>query len=228
MSDLDARLASIERDLAAGTYVPGPWKAFVAEAARRPDAERAALAERVSGVSAALHRRRHRRVWPLGVGVGLELALALLGTGVVLWGAGRDTALGAAVGALLLATAAQPLVKVACGRALGVRYSYAYLLNGEPRFKMRFGDYLALPAARRAAVHLAGMVGSPLGWWVGAALAAPALPGTARVIAVAGALHLGVQVPILVWAARGRALGSLTHLTSAGNAGREWRRRREG
>ena len=60
----------------------------------------------------------------------------------------------------------QPLVKIAVGYLLGVEYEYAYFYNAEPRFKMRFGDYLAAPRWARIVLHLSGTIGSPLGAWI--------------------------------------------------------------
>src|SRR6202011_6332563 len=60
----------------------------------------------------------------------------------------------------------QPLVKIAVGYLLGVEYEYAYLYGVEPRFKMRFGDYIAAPRWARIVLHLSGTIGSPLGAWL--------------------------------------------------------------
>jgi hypothetical protein len=77
----------------------------------------------------------------------------------------------------LLVTSLEPLIKLSAGTALGVEYDYAYLYGGvEPRFKMNFGSYLALPPLRRALVQLAGAAGSMLGALIAAELFSPALP----------------------------------------------------
>ena len=60
----------------------------------------------------------------------------------------------------------QPLVKIAVGYMLGVEYEYAYLYNLEPRFKMRFGEYIAALRWARILLHLSGTIGSPLGVWL--------------------------------------------------------------
>ena len=65
---------------------------------------------------------------------------------------------------ILWVSSFQPLIKVAGGTALGIRYEYAYLFGHiEPRFKTDFGSYLALSAWKRMIFHLFGMLGSPLG-----------------------------------------------------------------
>jgi hypothetical protein len=70
----------------------------------------------------------------------------------------------AIVAMVLWASSFQPLIKVASGTALGIRYEYAYLFGSiEPRFKTDFGSYLALSAWKRMMFHLSGTLGSPLG-----------------------------------------------------------------
>jgi hypothetical protein len=69
----------------------------------------------------------------------------------------------------------QPLLKVLTGTVLGIRYAYAYLLGPEPRFKMRFGSYIAAPRAARVLFHLSGTIGSPLGAWLPTRFLGPSL-----------------------------------------------------
>ena len=66
----------------------------------------------------------------------------------------------------ILAMTFQPLVKIGLGYLLGVGYEYVYFNGAEPRFKMRFGDYLAAPRWARILLHLSGTLGSPLGVWL--------------------------------------------------------------
>jgi hypothetical protein len=70
----------------------------------------------------------------------------------------------AIVAMILWVSSFQPLVKIASGTALGIKYEYAYLFGGiEPRFKSDFGSYLALSPWKRMIFHLSGTLGSPLG-----------------------------------------------------------------
>jgi hypothetical protein len=79
------------------------------------------------------------------------------------------------VSAVLWTTAFQPLIKVAVGYLLGVRYEYAYLYGIEPRFKMRFGQYLAQARYVRLLLHLSGTIGSPIGAWLPTVFVDPSL-----------------------------------------------------
>ncbi len=65
--------------------------------------------------------------------------------------------------AAIWVTTFEPMLKLLIGMALGVRYEYAYLRNGEPRFKMRYGTCLAAPRALRIALHVSGTIGLPRG-----------------------------------------------------------------
>jgi hypothetical protein len=171
--DLRARLAAIEQALDAGRYRVGAWATFLELARYCPRAERLAVEDDVTRVSARLHRRGSRRVISLSLALGLELAAVLAGGALLVWGrnTGSDAAM---IGALLLwVTSFQPLLKVGVGTALGVRYEYAYLLGVEARFKMRYGSYLATPRWARILLHLSGCVGSPLGGWLVARFSEP-------------------------------------------------------
>jgi len=180
--DLSGRLDRIEQDLAAGTYRPGPWKAVVEALKARPRAERRALADRVDRVSDLLHRRRQKGVLPLWAGLGVELAGAAAGGGLLAAGLAWQSELLALSAMGVWATAFEPLVKTAAGGAMGIRYSYAFLFHGvEPRFKMRYGTYLAAPRASRVALHLAGCVGSPLAAWLVKRAVGRSMPRAAKV-----------------------------------------------
>jgi hypothetical protein len=77
------------------------------------------------------------------------------------------------------------------GYLLGVEYEYAYFFGVEPRFKMRFGDYIAAPRWARIVLHLSGTVGSPFGAW----LAMICMPSDLRIaINVSFAIFLLVVV----------------------------------
>ncbi len=129
------------------------------------------------------------------------------------------------VSAVILATTLQPVIKTSIGQALGIRYSYAYLRGVEPRFKMRYGTYLAASRWRRVLFHLSGTVGSPLALWLVSSLAAQNL----KVVSICNALFwiiVGMQViPFVAGLSGLRRLGpiGLVRVTSGGGAGVELR-----
>jgi hypothetical protein len=224
-------LETIELALDAGSYEPGPWLPLVREIARRPPQERARLAADVDRVSDKLHARRSPRRFQFERAFALEHLAGLLGLLGMEVGAQLGSALVVVLGTLVLVTALQPIVKVGTGLALGLRYSYAYLLYGEPRFKLRYGRYLAAAPWRRIAYHAAGMLGCPSAWWIAAALSAQATPRTSQVLALMGVAHLAYQLLVLLLALSGRRrmwpYGAL-RLTSPGALGQEIRQTREG
>lgn len=226
MSDLDDQLASIEAALDGGSYRPGAWQRFVDALSAAPALERARLEAGVTRVSDKLHRRRTARVVSLERGLAFEVLGACAGLALLAWGAATGATLALVAAAAVLATALQPLLKVSTGLALGVRYAYAYLRRGEPRFKLQFGSYLAAPAWRRALLHGSGTLGSPLAWLLVSVVAAPSSPTLARVLLWLFAGHLLFQAGISLLAAAGLRrlpLLGLLRLTSAGAAGWELR-----
>ena len=177
LSMLRERLLTIERDLDANSYRPGPWESFISAMLRRSAAERAALAQDVSRVSRKLHLRRRRRTMPIAAAIILELLAAVAGGALLAWAARDESSVAAIAGASLWIVSFQPLMKFFFGRAVGIGYDYAYLLGPEPRLKMKYGSYVAAAPLTRIALHLAGTVGSPLGAW----LAATILPASLHV-----------------------------------------------
>lgn len=226
MNDLTERLDEIERQLDEGTYRQGPWASLVEAARLRDQAERRRLIEDVSRVSDKLHGRKHPDRLPLGIGLSLELLGALIGLGLVELGLRRMSSGAVLVAGLVLAVTWQPLLKVVAGYLLGVRYSYVYLLGVEPRVKMRYGTYLAASRRRRVALHLSGMLGSPLAlWWV-AVRATRDLPHTATVCWTLGWILVAVEVATFVIVISGaRRSGPLrfAHFSSGGSAAAELR-----
>ncbi len=112
-------------------------------------------------------------------------------------------------------------MKIGVGYLLGVGYEYAYFNRGEPRFKMRFGDYLAAPRWARIVLHLSGTIGSPLGAW----LVMICLPSDLRIaIDVCWAIFwivVAVNVFGFVVAIAGvRKLGPMKASASSGGAAR--------
>src|SRR5215469_14254281 len=172
---LSDRITAIERQLDSGSYRAGPWARVVNELRALPIAERRSLAETVSRVSRKLHERSGRGAIPVRAGYLAEVALAIAGAVVLALGAREQSNLLVIVSALIWTIAFQPLVKVAVGYLLGVRYEYAYLYGIEPRFKMCFGEYLAQPRYARLLLHLSGTVGSPIGAWLPTLFVDPSL-----------------------------------------------------
>lgn len=160
------RMRAIENDLDTGAYRPGPWSRLLAEMRNLPIADRGALAEDVSRISRKLHLRHGQRMVSATIGYALELLLTLAGLVLLAIAVRSESSALAIVVALVWTMTLQPLIKVGVGYTLGIRYEYAYLYGVEPRFKMRFGDYVARPRWARIVVHVSGMIGSPLGAWL--------------------------------------------------------------
>ncbi|HUY28988.1 MAG TPA: hypothetical protein VMV27_16380 [Candidatus Binataceae bacterium] len=183
--ELRIGLAQIEHNLNEGRYRPGPWERYIRELKRQPGAARAALARDVSRVSRKLHQRTPRKTISVRAAVAIELGATALGAIVLVLSRGESSAALGLAGALVWIMSLQPIVKISAAAVLGVGYEYAYLLRGEPRFKMRFGDYVAAPRWARVILHLCGTIGSPLGAWAAARMIRAALPGTAELIMAA-------------------------------------------
>lgn len=218
-------LSEIEDALDAGTYRPGQWTRFLEEARACPDAERASVAARVSEVSARLHDEKRPVLLPLESALALEAAGVLVGAAC----AGASRVVGSSVLALgaasLWASTLQPLLKVGVGTVFGVEYAHAYLWKGEPRFKMRYGSYLARPRWQRIGLHLAGCLGAPLGAALAGAAVRPSNPRAARLCEGAAWLLAASNVLFLAGGLLGqkRLLGIATASSSGGAAGVELR-----
>jgi len=153
----------IERDIDAGCYRPGPWDAVIRVNRSQPDDARIALAVDISRISRKLHLRLARRTAPLAPAITIELAATVLGGMLLAIAVKKDFNAVAIATMLIWVSTLQPLVKVAVGAMLGVGYEYGYLYGIEPRFKMKFGSYVAAPRWKRIMLHASGMFGSPLG-----------------------------------------------------------------
>jgi hypothetical protein len=160
------RIAAIERPIDEGRYRPGPWERLLKDARMLPRAERAALAEDISRVSSKLHRRTARRTISFITGLMIEGGLSIVGAVLIILASRNHSNLLAIIAASIWVMTFQPLVKIAVGYLLGVEYEYAYLYGVEPRFKMRYGDYIAAPRWARILLHLSGTIGSPIGAWL--------------------------------------------------------------
>lgn len=177
-------------------------------------------------MSDKLHRRSYSRILRIWVGLLVGIALTAFGAALLLWGLDRASPAGLLAAAVILMTTLQPLVKVAAGVCLGVRYSYVWFWGFEPRFKMRYGTYLAAPRWRRVMVHLAGTLGSPLALLCVALLAAPVQPSVASLCwALFGILLVPQVVPFLLVLLGVGSLGRLrlASRTSGGAAADELR-----
>jgi hypothetical protein len=163
---LRARLSVVEQALDDGQYRPGPWDTILRAARALPRADRALLADDLSRVSRKLHQRHQWRKLPVAAALGTEAAFAVIGGVLLIFGIRHNSNLLVLATAALWSVAFQPLIKVTTGVLLGVSYDYAYLYYLEPRFKMTYGKYLAAPRWARITLHLAGMIGSPLGVWL--------------------------------------------------------------
>ncbi|HVA81530.1 MAG TPA: hypothetical protein VNF29_11450 [Candidatus Binataceae bacterium] len=221
-------LAQIEHNLNEGRYRPGPWERYIRELKRHPAAARAALARDVSRVSRKLHLRAPRKTISVRAAVALELGAIVLGA-LLLAFSGRESSLVLGLaGACLWIMSSQPIVKISAAAMFGVGYEYAYLLRGEPRFKMRFGDYVAAPRSARVILHLCGTIGSPLGAWAAARMIRATLPGTATVIMAAFWILIAINAAAFAAGLAGiRRMGSIrTAEGSGGAAGLELREAR--
>lgn len=218
------RLAELAGALRDGKYRPGAWQRFVAEFDRSNPAVKQSLALRVSDVSRRLHRRKRRLELPFAVALMGEGMLFLAGT-ALLFGDGFVSRL---IGLAAIVLTAQPLIKVVCGLILGVRYDYAYLWGIEPRFKMRYGQYLLLAQPVRVAFHLAGSIGTPAAMLAGYFTFRDDYKSVAIacVVFFLGAAALQVGAFLAEWLGVRRIFGyRLSTLTSPATAAFELRRR---
>jgi hypothetical protein len=224
-SQLRTEIATIEKWIDAGTYRPGPWARLLTRVRAASASDRRAISADVTRVSRKLHLRRGRSTIKAQTGLMIELGAVALGDFLLALGVHAVSNVAAIAGMAAWVVALQPLIKVATGAALGIQYDYAYLANGEPRFKMEYGSYIAQPRWARIVLHLSGAVGSPLGAYLAATLTRGQLPAAFWIAIVVfwmiNALNLALLVAGLVGVKR---LGvSRTVDTSCGAAGAEMR-----
>jgi len=219
------RIVEIERQIDEKRYRPGPWDRMLKDARALAREDRAVLKEEFSRISSKLHRRDGRTTLSVTTGIIAEAALTVVGGVLIVFAIhDRSNLLGISA-ALIWMMTFQPLIKVGVGYLLGVEYEYAYLYGVEPRFKMRFGDYLAAPRWARIVLHLSGTIGSPLGAW----LAMICLPSDLRIAIdvslAAFCIVVAINVVQLVTSLAGvRKIGPLrASLSSAGSAAIELR-----
>ncbi|MHB2019976.1 MAG: hypothetical protein ACYCW6_23800 [Candidatus Xenobia bacterium] len=219
MADLVEWLNDIERSIKNETYRPGPWKRFLAEASHRPPEERGKLVDAVDRVSDLLHLRDGKATFPFEMAVVAEAGAAVLGAATLQAAMEMQSHLLGMASLGLLAVSFQPLVKIGVGLPLGIRYSYAFLWGLEPRFKMRYGTYLAAPRTSRALLHLAGCIGSPLAAFLVARRLRTRLPAISKLAALAGWTMLGTNTAFFIAGLNGvRKLGPLPVTAGSGGA----------
>jgi hypothetical protein len=121
----------------------------------------------------------------------------------------------------------QPILKVATGMAFQLAFAYAYLWGAEPRFKLKYGTYLAAARWKRVSYHVSGMLGSPFAWLIVAIVARPSHPILSGVLWWLAVAHMAFIVGQFLLAAAGvrrvPPIG-LLRLGSGGAAGWELRR----
>ena len=160
------RITEVERQIDDQSYRPGPWDKLLKDARTLPREDRLALKEEITRVSGKLHRRDGKRTLTVRTGLVAEVVLTGVGGVLIILAIHNQSNVLGIIAAAIWTMTFQPLVKIGVGYLLGVAYEYAYLYNAEPRFKMRFGDYLAAPRWARILLHLSGTIGSPLGTWL--------------------------------------------------------------
>jgi len=183
-------------------------------------AKRRPLSEDLSRVSRKLHQRVRRQTIPVETGYLAEATFAVVGAILLGVGVTHQSNLLVILAALIWTLAFQPLVKVGVGHLLGIGYEYAYLYGAEPRFKMRFGDYVAQPRYARLLLHLSGMIGSPIGAWLPTLFVDPSMRIATyvcwAVFWTVVAINVGAFIAIL--AGITRQVGSILLADSSGGA----------
>ena len=183
------RVAEVERQVDEKRYHPGPWDRILKDTRALAREDRVLLKEEFTRVSSKLHRREGRATLSVTAGVVAEAALTMLGVVAIILAIHNQSNVSGIIAALIWMMTFQPLIKVGVGYLLGIEYDYAYFYGVEPRFKMRFGDYIAAPRWARIVLHLSGTIGSPLGAW----LAMVCMPSDLRI-----AIDVSLAILVLV------------------------------
>ena len=183
------RVAEVERQVDEKRYRPGLWDRILKDTRALAREDRVLLKEEFTRVSSKLHRREGRATLSVTAGVVAEAALTMLGVVAIILAIHNQSNVSGIIAALIWMMTFQPLIKVGVGYLLGIEYDYAYFYGVEPRFKMRFGDYIAAPRWARIVLHLSGTIGSPLGAW----LAMVCMPSDLRI-----AIDVSLAILVLV------------------------------
>jgi hypothetical protein len=165
---------------------------------------------------------------PFERAVAFEILASLGGLAILTVAASTGSAVAFVAAAVCLVVTLQPLLKVATGLAFRLAFAYAYLWGVEPRFKLKYGTYLAAPRWKRVSYHVSGMLGSPFAWLIVAVVARPSHPTLSGVLwwlAVVHMVFIVGQFLLAVAGVRRVPLIGLLRLGSGGAAGWELRRR---
>jgi hypothetical protein len=227
VSDLEQLLAEIEDALDSNTYSRGRWEVFLERAAAASPDELVPLESSITRVSEKLHLRTRPSTLPFERALAFEILAALGGLAILTVAASTGSAVGFVAAAVCLVVTLQPVLKVATGLAFQLPFAYAYLWGAEPRFKLKYGTYLAAPRWKRVSYHVSGMLGSPFAWLIVAVVARPSHPTLSGVLwwlAVAHMVFIVGQFLLAVAGVRRVPLLGLLRLGSGGAAGWELRR----
>ena len=177
-------------------------------------------------VSDKLHQRKHAARFPFWIGLAFEAIGTAAGVGLLQLGLGRAHTGLVIASSIILTITLQPLIKIAVGSLVGVRYSHFFFFGIEPRFKMRYGTYLSAERWRRVLLHLSGTVGSPLAFWWVALRTEGTLPRASAICWALFLLLVAIQVSAFLLGIAGvrrlGPLGAVRH-TSGGAAAYEIR-----
>ena len=192
--ELRQKLHALEQAIADDVYRIGGWQNLMGKIEILPAVEKRALSDDISRVSRALHRRNgfYELPFPLGFAVELLMFFAALMLFQV------NGLLAALAGSAALTLCLQPLIKICTGLLLGVRYDYAYLWYVEPRFKMRFGSYVALTPRRKILFHLSGGMGTPVALFIAYLVITPHLSWLGLLALLGAGFALALQVGAFV------------------------------
>lgn len=228
MSDLEQLLAEIEDALDSNTYSRGRWQVFLERAAAASPDALVPLESSITRVSEKLHQRTGPSTMPFERALAFEILASLGGLAILTIAASTGSAAGFVAAAVCLVVTLQPLLKVASGLAFQLAFAYAYLWGVEPRFKLKYGTYLAAPRWKRVSYHVSGMLGSPFAWLIVAVVTRPSHPTLSGVLSWLAVAHMAFVVGQFLLAVAGVhrvPLLGLLRLGSGGAAGWELRRR---
>ncbi len=228
MSNLEQLLAEIEDALDSNTYSRGRWQVFLERAATASPDELVPLERSITRVSEKLHQRTSPSTMPFERALAVEILASLGGFAILTVAASTGSAVGFVAAAVCLVVTLQPILQVATGMAFQLAFAYAYLWGVEPRFKLKYGTYLAAPRWKRVSYHVSGMLGSPFAWLIVAVVARPSNPilsGVLWWLAVAHMAFVVGQFLLALAGVRRVPLLGLLRLGSGGAAAWELRHR---
>ncbi len=219
MSDLEQLLAEIEDAIDSNTYSRGRWEVFLERAAAASRDELVPLENSITRVSEKLHQRTSPSTMPFERAIAFEILASLGGFAILTVAASTGSAVGFVAAAVCLVVTLQPLLKVATGLAFQLVFAYAYLWGVEPRFKLKYGTYLAAPRWKRVSYHVSGMLGSPFAWLIVAVVARPSHPTLSGVLWWLAVVHMAFVVGQFLLALAGVRRVPLLGLLRLGSGG---------